>query len=67
MVARDAASKSRAVPGRIKCETSAMWTPTSKLSLGRGRQWRASSMSVQPGGSTEQMSMWRKSTRFSTS
>ena len=67
MVALEAASRSSGVPGRMKWETSAMWTPTSSFSGSMGRQWRASSMSVQPGGSTEQMSRWRKSTRLVTS
>ena len=50
----------------MKCETSAMWTPTSKLPFSSGLQCRASSMSVQPGGSTLQMFKWRRSSRFNS-
>ena len=92
-----AASLSIAVPGRIKWETSAMWTPTWKYTknhatkqsqkivktqcvnnrkreqvnwkigtwkfpLGKAKQCNASSMSVHPGGSTEQMAMCLRST-----
>lgn len=38
VVAREAASRSIAVPGRIKCDTSAICTPTSNVSSSRGLQ-----------------------------
>ena len=47
------ASLSIAVFGLTKWETSAMWTPTSQLPFSNTRECRASSISVQPGGSTE--------------
>ena len=56
-----AASLSMGVPGFRKCVTSAMWTPTSKLPDGRRRTCNASSMSLQPGGSTLQIGSSLKS------
>lgn len=67
VVARRAASLSIAVPGLMKCDTSAIWTPTSKLPLSKLLQCNASSISVQPGGSTEQISRCRRSFRCATS
>lgn len=67
VVALDAASISIAVPGLMKWDTSAICTPTSNLSSSIGRQCRASSISVHPGGSTEHMSIWRRSTLLLTS
>lgn len=61
VVAREVASLSNAVPGLIKCDTSAICTPTSKLPFGKLLQCNASSISVQPGGSTEQISRCRRS------
>lgn len=67
VVARWDASLSSAFPGRMKWLTSAIWTPTSRFPFGKYRQCKASSMSVQPGGSTEQMQMSRRSTRWALS
>mmetsp|Transcript_91145 Transcript_91145/g.262887 ORF Transcript_91145/g.262887 Transcript_91145/m.262887 type:complete len:257 (-) Transcript_91145:767-1537(-) len=67
VVHRSAASLSIAVPGCTKCVTSAMCTPTRKFPLGNRSHDTASSMSLQPGGSTEQTSHLRKSSRPSMS
>lgn len=61
VVDRNAASLSNAVPGLTKCVTSAICTPTSRLPFGRSLQWSASSISVQPGGSTEHTSKYLRS------
>lgn len=61
VVARWLASRSIAVPGLTKWVTSAICTPTWKFPLSKGIQCNASSISVQPGGSTEQISNSRKS------
>ena len=48
-----AASLSIAASGFTKWVTSAIWTPHSIFPFGRVLEWRASSISLQPGGSTE--------------
>mmetsp|Transcript_43394 Transcript_43394/g.131153 ORF Transcript_43394/g.131153 Transcript_43394/m.131153 type:complete len:339 (+) Transcript_43394:763-1779(+) len=63
VVHRSAASLSIAVPGWTKCVTSAMCTPTRWFPLGKRSHDTASSMSLQPGGSTEQIVQVRKSSR----
>mmetsp|Transcript_62634 Transcript_62634/g.198322 ORF Transcript_62634/g.198322 Transcript_62634/m.198322 type:complete len:334 (-) Transcript_62634:323-1324(-) len=63
-VPRREASRSMGAPLCTKLVTSAMWTPTSKLPLGSSRTCSASSMSRQPGGSTEQMLYSRRSIRL---
>ncbi len=55
------ASSSMAVIGSRKLVTSAMCTPSSRLPLGSSRTCSASSMSLQPGGSTLQMGRCLKS------
>ncbi len=55
------ASSSMAVIGSRKLVTSAMCTPSSRLPLGSPRTCSASSMSLQPGGSTLQMGRCLKS------
>ena len=67
VVPRFAASRSMAVPGLMKCDTSAMWTPTWKFPFGRSIACRASSMSEQSGGSTEQIGIERRSSRLASS
>lgn len=57
----EAASTSMAVPEWRKWVTSAMCTPSSRLPLGNSRMCSASSMSLQPGGSTLQMGRCRRS------
>ena len=55
------ASSSMAVPGVRKWVTSAICTPSSRLPFSSSRMCSASSMSLQPGGSTLQMGRCRKS------
>lgn len=55
------ASSSIAVEGSRKLVTSAMCTPNSMLPFGNSRTCKASSMSLQPGGSTLHIAKCRKS------